>query len=162
MGFSTSHTNRSGPARSKPLQASWRALTHKQLCNMSGDQVQREIYTLLSHLLICIGWKVETRQIKALLEEELSVCINEIATFVAKTSRMIREEFVSDDLQVTYVRAGQRFNPSLMDAEGQASPGVQGPVLCTVELGLALQNRAGGQWMLLKPRPVALDTHASS
>ncbi|KAF8333708.1 hypothetical protein F5887DRAFT_921841 [Amanita rubescens] len=121
--------------------------------------VQREIYTLLSHLLICIGWKVETRQIKALLEE-LSVCINEIATFVAKTSKMIREEFVSDDLQVTYVRAGQHFNPSLMDAEGQASPGVQAPVLCTAELGLALQNRAGGQRMLLKPR-VALDTHAS-
>jgi hypothetical protein len=35
---------------------------------------------------------------------------------VAKTSKMIRE-LVSDDLQVTYVQAGQHFNPSLMEAE---------------------------------------------
>ena len=126
---------------------------------MNGDKVQHEIYTLLFTLLISIGWKAEPKQIKALLEEELSQCINEIATSVAKISKMIREDFVSGDLQVTYVRAGQHFNPSLMDAEeGQASPEVQAPVLGTVELGLALRNRAGGQQMLLKPR-VALDTH---
>ncbi len=128
---------------------------------MSDNQVQREIYALLLFLLICIGWKAEPKQIKALLEEELSQCINEIATSVAKISKMIREDFVSGDLQVTYVRPGQHYNPSLMDAEGQASPKVQAPVLCTVELGLALRSRAGGQQMVLKPR-VALDTHASS
>jgi hypothetical protein len=125
---------------------------------MNGDKVQREIHGLLFCLLISIGWSAEPRHIQALLREELKECIDEIAEFVAKTSKMIREEFVSDDLQVTYVRAGQYFNPSLMDAEeGQASPGVQAPVLGTVELGLALRNRAGGQQMLLKPR-VALDT----
>ncbi|KAF8333701.1 hypothetical protein F5887DRAFT_675143 [Amanita rubescens] len=136
----------------------WRALTHTQLSNMNGDKVQREIHGLLFCLLLSIGWSAEPRHIQALLMEELKECIDEIAEFVAKTSKMIREEFVSDDLQVTYVRAGQYFNPSLMDAEeGQASPEVQAPVLGTVELGLALRNRAGGQQMLLKPR-VALDT----
>ena len=128
---------------------------------MSGDKVQREIHTLLLCLLISIGWKAEPAEIQALLKDELNECIDEIASYVAKTSKMIREEFVSDDLWVTYIRAGQHFNPSLMDAEeGQASPEVQAPVLGTVELGLALRNRAGGQQMLLKPR-VALDTHTS-
>ncbi|KAF8333702.1 hypothetical protein F5887DRAFT_1259680 [Amanita rubescens] len=142
----------------QPVAGHWRALTHKQLSDMSGDKVQREMHTLLSYLLISIGWKAEPRQIRVLLEEKLRECIDEIAALVSKASRMIREEFVSDDLQVIYVRAGQHFNPSLMDAEkGQASPEVQASVLGTVELGLALQNRAGGQQMLLKPR-VALDT----
>jgi hypothetical protein len=125
---------------------------------MGADKVQREIHSLLLCVLISIGWKAEPRQIKALLAEELSDCMNEIATFVAKTSKMIHEEFVSGDLQVTCVRRGKHFNPSLMD--GQASPEVQLPVLGTVELGLALRNRTGGQQMLLKPK-VALDTHTS-
>jgi hypothetical protein len=117
------------------------------------------MHTLLFYLLISIGWKAEPGQIRALLEETLRDRIDEIAALVAKTSKMIREEFVSDDLQVIYVRAGQHFNPPLMDAEeGQVSPGIQAPVLGTVELGLALRNRTGGQQMLLKPR-VALDTH---
>ena len=133
-------------------------MTHKQLSNISGSRVQCEILRSLLWLLISIGWKAEPRQIEALLKEELRESIDEIVGFVAKTSKMIREEYVSDDLEVTYIPSGQQFNPSLMD--GQAS----GPdvfVLGTVELGLALRNRAGGQCILLKPS-VVLDTHTLS
>jgi hypothetical protein len=115
-----------------------------ELC---GDKVQREIYnTLLIALLVSIGCQAEPVQIQALLREELSECINEIATSVAKTSRMIREEFVSDDLQVMYVQPGQRFNSILMDAEeGEATPGVQAPVLGTV-VGRAWSRVAKSSW----------------
>ncbi|KAF8327362.1 hypothetical protein F5887DRAFT_173946 [Amanita rubescens] len=137
----------------------WRALTHKQLSNMSGDRVHRGIRSSLFYLLISIGWKVEPGQIKALLKEELRECINEIVKSVVKTSKMIREEFVSDDLQVTYILSGDHFNPSLMD--GQGSPEVQAYVLGTVGLGLALRYRTRRQQTLLKPT-VALDTHMFS
>ncbi|KAF8326487.1 hypothetical protein F5887DRAFT_1289008 [Amanita rubescens] len=109
----------------------WRALIHKQLSTMGGNKVQHEIHSLLLCILICIGWKSEPRQTKALLE--------------AKLTRHV------------LCAAWEVLQPIV---DGRASPQVQVPVLGTVELGLALRNRAGGQQMLLKPR-VALDTQTS-
>lgn len=109
-----------------------------------------------------VGWKAEPIEIDSLLREELGDHIDEIATFVGRTSKMIREEFISEDLQVVLVQPGHQFNASTMEAEeGQAMPNIQGTVLGTVELGLALRQRAGGQRTLLKPR-VVLDTHPNT
>ena len=109
-----------------------------------------------------VGWTAEPGEIIALLHEELGEQIDEIAAFVDKTSKMIRQEFISDDLQVAFVQPGHQFHPAGMEAEeGQALPNIQAPVLATVELGLALRQRSGGQRMLLKPR-VALDTNPNA
>ena len=117
---------------------------------------------MLLCVLMSVGWKAEPAEIITLLREELGDHINEIAEFVGKTSKMIRQEFISEDLQVTFVQPGHQFNPSSMEAEeGQTLPNIQAPVLGTVELGLALRQRSGGQRMLLKPR-VALDTHLNT
>ncbi|KAK2464376.1 hypothetical protein APHAL10511_003523 [Amanita phalloides] len=140
----------------------WRALTSKQLAGANDQAIRDEILTVLVCTLLCIGWKAEPQHIQSILMEELGDCINEMATFVVKVYKMIREEFISDDLQVAYVLPGQTFNPSQMEAEeGTAMPDVHGPILGTVELGVALRSRSGGQKLLQKPR-VALNYYTSS
>ncbi|KAF8632104.1 hypothetical protein AX15_002036 [Amanita polypyramis BW_CC] len=137
----------------------WRSLTSKQLSGLSDRAIRHEILTVLVCILFSISWKDEPENIRSALETELGDSIDEVVQSVSKTSKMIREEFISDDLQVVCARPGQTFNASSMDVDGDA-PNVEGDVLGTVELGLALRSRSGGQSLILKPK-VVINTHIS-
>ncbi|KAF8626058.1 hypothetical protein AX15_005103 [Amanita polypyramis BW_CC] len=137
----------------------WRSLTSKQLSSSNDNAIRDEILTALVCILFNSGWKDEPRNIRSKLEIHLSAYIDEVVTSVSKASKMIREEFVSDDLQVVCVQPGQTFDASLMDMK-EDTPNVRGRVLGTVDLGLALRNRSGGQDLILKPK-VVINTYMS-
>ncbi|KAF8638103.1 hypothetical protein AX17_002443 [Amanita inopinata Kibby_2008] len=135
----------------------WRALTHKKLSALATPPIRPDIISVLRDILLTIGWKDEPQNITLQIEEELGDSVDEIIETITKTSKAIREEFISEDLLAVHFRSGSPFKPMSMEVEGifptgQARRNGAQYVLGTVEIGLATFSRNTGTQLLLKPK----------
>ncbi|PFH47366.1 hypothetical protein AMATHDRAFT_6808 [Amanita thiersii Skay4041] len=140
----------------------WRALTNKQITSLAGrrtnDAIRRDIIWGLVGILIAVGWEVNPQSARAAVVAELDDAVEEIMGVISRISKAIREDFISEDLQVVCAAGGATYDPSTMEVEEGGMP-KKGPkdkyvpkVLATSELGLASRTRNGGMQMILKSK----------
>ena len=146
------------------VASNWRALTRRTLSHMDSSredlprQVVNGMIKRLAELLSScgVGDPVDnTNNIHKYAAEKLG----ELFATSRRLNKMIGENVVSEDLTVTLVRGGTKFDGERME-DAYARAGVKAgerTVICTTDLGLCGRKGAkGARKVLLKPKVAVL------